>query len=45
LKAANDVDGKSLQEQGLEGKALGQEIKKQRIENIKNICRYLHNEK
>lgn len=35
LKAANEVNGKLLQEQGLEGKALGQEIKKQRIERIK----------
>lgn len=35
LKAANDVDTKILQEQGIEGKALGEEIKKQRINNIK----------
>ena len=38
LKAANEINGKSLQEQGLEGKALGQEIKKQRIQNIKKIA-------
>ena len=37
LKAANEVNSKSLQEQGLEGKALGQEIKKQQIENIKKM--------
>lgn len=35
LKVANEISGKSLQENGLEGKALGQEIKKQRIEKIK----------
>lgn len=35
LDAANQVNGKSLQEQGLEGKALGQELKTQRIEKIK----------
>jgi len=37
LKAANEVDTKSLQDQGHEGKALGQEIKIQRIKNIRNI--------
>ncbi len=37
LKAANEIDTKSLQEQGFEGKALGKEIKKQRIKNIKQI--------
>lgn len=36
LKAANEVNSKSLQEQGFEGKALGQEIRKQQIENIKS---------
>ena len=35
LKVANEISGKSLEEKGLEGKALGQEIKKQRIERIK----------
>jgi tRNA nucleotidyltransferase (CCA-adding enzyme) len=37
LNAANEVDSKILQEKGFEGKALGEEIKKQRIENIKKI--------
>jgi len=37
LKVANEVDGKTLQEQGFENKALGQEIKKRRIENIKEM--------
>ena len=37
LKAANEVNGKSLQEQGFENKALGQEIKRRRIEYIKNV--------
>jgi tRNA nucleotidyltransferase (CCA-adding enzyme) len=34
---ANEVETKTLQEQGLEGKALGEEIKKQRIQNIKSL--------
>ncbi len=38
LKAANEVDTKSLQEKGIEGKALGEEIKKQRVENIKQLA-------
>ena len=37
LKAANEVDTSELQKQGLEGKALGQEIKKHQIERIKRI--------
>jgi len=37
LNAANEVDSKSLQDQGFEGKALGEEIKNQRIENIKQM--------
>ena len=37
LTAANEVNSKSIQERGLEGKALGQEIKKQQIENIKKL--------
>ena len=37
FKAANEVAAKSLQEQGFEGKALGEEIKKQRVENIKQM--------
>jgi len=37
LKAANEVDTKVLQEKGIEGKALGEEIKKQRVENIKHM--------
>lgn len=37
FNAANEVETKALQEQGVEGKALGEEIKKQRIENIKNL--------
>ncbi len=37
LAAANEVNTKSLQEKGIEGKALGEEIKKQRIRNIKQI--------
>jgi tRNA nucleotidyltransferase (CCA-adding enzyme) len=37
LKAANEVSSKLLQEQGLEGKALGQEIKQQQVENIKRM--------
>ena len=37
LKTANEIDTKSLQEQGFEGKALGKEIKKQRIKNIKQM--------
>jgi tRNA nucleotidyltransferase (CCA-adding enzyme) len=39
LNTANEVDSKSLQEQGFEGKALGEEIKKQRVENIKQIMK------
>jgi len=35
LNAANEIDSKILQEKGFEGKSLGEEIKKQRIENIK----------
>jgi tRNA nucleotidyltransferase (CCA-adding enzyme) len=34
---ANEVETKTLQEQGYEGKALGEEIKKQRIQNIKSL--------
>jgi tRNA nucleotidyltransferase (CCA-adding enzyme) len=34
LKAANEVNSKSLQEKGIEGKALGQEIKKQQVIKI-----------
>jgi tRNA nucleotidyltransferase (CCA-adding enzyme) len=37
LKAANEVEAKTLQEKGLEGKAFGEEIKKQRVENIKKM--------
>jgi tRNA nucleotidyltransferase (CCA-adding enzyme) len=37
LNVANSVDTNSLQQKGLEGKALGEEIKKQRIENIKQM--------
>ncbi len=37
LNKANEVDTKILQEQGIEGKALGEEIKKQRIKNIKEM--------
>ena len=37
LKAANNVNTLALQEQGLEGKALGQEIKNQRVKSIKEI--------
>jgi tRNA nucleotidyltransferase (CCA-adding enzyme) len=37
LRTANEVDTQSLQEQGFEGKTLGEEIKKQQIENIKNM--------
>lgn len=37
FNAANEVETKALQEQGVEGKALGEEIKKQRIENIRNL--------
>ena len=37
FNAANDVKAKELQEKGFEGKALGEEIKKQRVENIKQI--------
>ena len=37
LKAANEVDSKILQTQGFEGKALGEEIKKQRVNNIKQM--------
>lgn len=38
LKAANEVDSKALQKKGFEGKALGQEIKNQQIDNIKSIA-------
>jgi tRNA nucleotidyltransferase (CCA-adding enzyme) len=37
LKAANNVDIKKLQKQGVEGKVLGEAIKNQRIENIKQM--------
>lgn len=37
FKAANIIDAKILQQQGFEGKALGEEIKKQRIQNIQNL--------
>jgi len=37
LKVANEVDTSELQKQGLEGKALGQEIKKHQIEKIESI--------
>jgi len=37
LAAANEVNTQSLQEKGIEGKALGEEIKKQRIKNIKQL--------
>jgi tRNA nucleotidyltransferase (CCA-adding enzyme) len=37
LEAANRVDVKKLQEQGIEGKALGDAIKTQRVENIKQL--------
>ncbi|MBL1142577.1 MAG: multifunctional CCA addition/repair protein [Proteobacteria bacterium] len=37
LKTANAVDTNALQEKGIEGKTLGEEIKKQRIENIKQM--------
>lgn len=37
LNAANKVDAKELQKQGLEGKELGQAIKKHQIENIKEL--------
>ncbi len=37
FNAANEVETKALQEQGIEGKALGEEIKKQRIQNIKSL--------
>jgi tRNA nucleotidyltransferase (CCA-adding enzyme) len=37
LKAANEVDTLTLQKQGLEGKALGQEIKNKRVDSIKEI--------
>ncbi|GJM05116.1 MAG: multifunctional CCA protein [marine bacterium B5-7] len=37
LKVANEVDTSELQKQGLEGKALGQEIKQQQIKNIKEM--------
>lgn len=37
FNAANEVDARSLKEKGFEGIALGEEIKKQRIANIKQI--------
>jgi len=37
FNVANTVDTKALQQQGFEGKALGEEIKKQRIQNIKSL--------
>jgi tRNA nucleotidyltransferase (CCA-adding enzyme) len=37
LKSARKVDATSLQEQGFEGKTLGEEIKKQRVKNIKQM--------
>ncbi len=37
LKVANEVNTKILQEQGIEGKALGEEIKKQRVTNIRQM--------
>ena len=37
FKAAKEIDSRSLQEQGFEGKALGQEIKKRQIENIAKL--------
>lgn len=37
LAAANEVDSQSLQEQGFEGKALGSEITKQRVEKIARL--------
>lgn len=37
LEVANKVDASELQEQGFEGKELGQEIKKQRVEKIKKL--------
>ncbi len=37
LNAANKVDSNELQKQGLEGKALGQAIKKHQIENIREL--------
>ena len=37
FNSANEVETNVLQEQGFEGKALGEEIKKQRIQNIKNL--------
>ncbi len=37
LKVANEVDTNELQKNGLEGKALGQEIKKHQIERIKHV--------
>jgi tRNA nucleotidyltransferase (CCA-adding enzyme) len=37
LKAASDVNTSELQKQGLEGKGLGLEIKKQQIKNIKEM--------
>jgi tRNA nucleotidyltransferase (CCA-adding enzyme) len=43
LKSANEVNAKSLQEQGFEGKALGKEIRRQRVENIKLMI--LHSSK
>lgn len=36
LRAANEIDIQQLRQQGLAGEALGQEIKKQRIEKIRN---------
>lgn len=37
LAAANEVDSQSLQEKGFEGKSLGREIKKQRVEKIARL--------
>ncbi len=35
LDAANEVNGKALQNKGIEGQALGKEINRQRVEKIK----------
>jgi tRNA nucleotidyltransferase (CCA-adding enzyme) len=37
LQAANDINTSKLQEQGLEGKAFGEEIQKLRVNNIKQL--------
>lgn len=37
LNVANEIEAKSIQEQGIEGKALGEEIKKQRVAKIKEF--------